>query len=80
MAESLDPKWPRLLIAARSWRANLIPNTSSSTHGPAQELLRAIEAFEVCEHPREKRAFRSDGHQECGACGTVLVEDAGDDS
>ena len=42
----LDPRWPRLLAAARSWQANLIPRTSTSTQGPTRVLLEAIEAFD----------------------------------
>lgn len=46
MTDGLDPRWPRLLAASRTWRATLIPNTSSGIYGPTQELLRAIEAFD----------------------------------
>jgi hypothetical protein len=66
----------RLLAAARVWRANLIPNTSTGLAGPTRVLLEAIEALddrEPCEHPREKRVFWPDGRQECGACGEPLV-------
>jgi hypothetical protein len=42
----MDPRWPRLLAAARSWQANLIPSTSTSSLGPTNVLLQAIEAFD----------------------------------
>lgn len=42
----LDPRWPRLLAAARSWQASLIPKTSTSSLGPTNVLLEAIEAFD----------------------------------
>jgi hypothetical protein len=36
----------RLLAAARVWRANLIPGTSSGLQGPTAALVAAVEAFE----------------------------------
>lgn len=42
----MDPRWPRLLAAARSWKANLIAGTSTSSQGPTRVLLEAIEAFD----------------------------------
>lgn len=51
-------KLGRLLAAARVWRANLIPGTSSSTYGPSSALLTAIEALDddtVNETPDEEK-------------------------
>lgn len=48
--ETLDPRWPRLLVAARAWRARLGTGISSSgsTARPLVEisLLEAIAAFD----------------------------------
>jgi hypothetical protein len=44
--EPLDQRWTQLLIAARAWRANLIPKTSTTAANAANQLLRAIEAFD----------------------------------
>lgn len=42
----LDAKYLRLLVAARVWRAGLIPKTSTGLQGPTSELLAAIEALD----------------------------------
>lgn len=47
----LDPRWPRLLAAARVWRANLIPKTSTGTSGPTRVLVEAIDAFDQDDQP-----------------------------
>ena len=73
----MDPRWPSLLVAARVWRASLIPKTSTSTQGAARSLLEAIEALDepepACEHPRAQRVFYPDSdRQVCGRCGADL--------
>lgn len=68
----LDPRWPGLLTAARAWKAGLIPNTSTSILGPARALVAAIEAFDVCDHPRLAWVFHGDGSIECSTCTTIL--------
>jgi hypothetical protein len=45
----MDPRWPRLLAAARSWRAQQIPRTSNGIYGPTRVLVEAIEAFDQVE-------------------------------
>lgn len=42
----IDQKYLRLLVAARVWRASLIPKTSTGLAGPTAELLRAVEALD----------------------------------
>lgn len=53
--EPLDQRWTQLLVAARVWRANLIPRTSSASANAANQLLRAIEAFDEDELPRSEQ-------------------------
>ena len=67
----LDPRWPRLLAAARSWKASLIPRTSTGTAGPTNVLIEAIAAFDApCTHPRDQWVFRAgDELVQCGKCG-----------
>lgn len=71
----MDPRWPRLLAAARSWKASLIPRTSTGTAGPTNVLIEAIDAFEApCEHPRAQYVFRmGDERVECGKCGAWVT-------
>lgn len=71
----MDPRWPRLLAAARSWRASMIPNTSVGIYGPTRVLIEAIEDFdEGCQHPRDQRVFSSSGGPDvCGKCGAALA-------
>ena len=71
----MDPRWTRLLAAARAWKATLIPNTSTGTLGPTNVLLDAITAFdEPCPHPRAQWIFRAgDERIECGRCGEWIV-------
>jgi hypothetical protein len=80
----MDPRWPRLLAAARVWQASLIPKTSTSVFGPTRLLIEAIEAFEKkpCDHPRAQRVFHSSEYIEtgvaresCGKCGAVLTQE-----
>jgi hypothetical protein len=47
----LDPRWPRLLTAARLARANAIPRTSSLTKGPFDRLMEATAAFDADQVP-----------------------------
>lgn len=41
-----DPRYVRLLDAARVWRSGLLPRTSTGSLNAVNELLRAIEAFD----------------------------------
>jgi len=61
-----------LLAAARSWRAGLVNNTSTSLAGPTRQLVEAINEFERCDHPRPAWVFHPDGRTECSSCGTAL--------
>lgn len=66
----LDPRWPRLLAAARAWKGGLIRGTSTTTLALATRLVEAIDAFdEPCPHLRAWRVFLADGRQECSRCG-----------
>jgi len=49
--EPLDPRWTQLLVAARVWRAGLIPKTSTASINAVNALLRAIEAFDPERNP-----------------------------
>jgi len=70
----MDPKWPRLLAAARVWRASVIPSTSTGIYGPTRGLIEAVEAFdEECSHPRAQRVFSANQPDVCGKCGTTLT-------
>lgn len=53
--EPLDQRWTQLLVAARAWRDNLIPKTSTTSTNAANQLLRAIEAFDEDELPRSEQ-------------------------
>lgn len=44
---SMDPRFVRLLAAARVWRASHIPGTSTASLGPTERLLRAVDAFDA---------------------------------
>jgi hypothetical protein len=67
-----------LLRAARAWRKGLIPSTSTGMAGPTAALVRAIEAIDHCDHPRDQRVFvpgRTEGippGELCGKCGAAL--------
>lgn len=43
----LDPRWPRLLVAARVWRANYMTSPSLERTSGEANLLLAIRAFDV---------------------------------
>jgi hypothetical protein len=67
-----------LVSAVRAWRGGLIPNTSTSTLTPTQNLLEAITVFDQapCDHPRSWRIYRdasADADEVCGYCGTTVV-------
>ena len=49
MTETLDARWPRLLAAARTWRAGLIAKTSTGTLNTVNALLDAVAALD--DHP-----------------------------
>jgi len=79
----MDPRWPRLLAAARAWRAGVIPRTSTGLAAPTRVLLECIEDFDApeCDHPRAQRVFNSSQYIElgypsesCGRCGADLSD------
>lgn len=43
---TMDPRFPRLLAAARAWRATLVPKTSTGMQGPTRVLIEAVDAFD----------------------------------
>jgi hypothetical protein len=65
-----------LLTAVRTWRAGLVPKTSTGVWEPTRNLLAAIATFDhpPCDHPRSWRVYRvvaSDADEVCGYCGTT---------
>lgn len=70
----LDPRWTRLLTAAREWKGSLIPNTSTGLARQTRHLVDAINDFDRCDHPRLGHVFHLDGSITCSSCTEVLVK------